>query len=53
MKCVSVIVSGVAGVGKRVDQSQNTSLQVYIFGKQEDSQKWQTRPFLDVLQRGY
>lgn len=36
MNCFNLIVSGGAGVGKRVDQSQNTSLQSYKFEKWED-----------------
>ena len=28
--CLKIIVSGVVGVGKRTDQSQNTSFQSYI-----------------------
>ena len=41
MDCFNVITSGVAGMRKREDQSQNTSFQSYIFEKWGDCEKRQ------------
>lgn len=41
----TVIVNGVAGVGRQADQSQYTSFQYYIFEKWDDFQERQNWPF--------
>ena len=61
MNCFNVIVSGVAELAKRADQSQNISFQSYIFEKWEDFQKLQkyfARPYCffviaDTIQGSY
>ena len=49
MNCFNEIVSGVAGVKKRADQSQDTSFQSFIIKKWENFQKRQKWPLLEVI----